>query len=538
MDSLDREIGSLNLFTSEFTKIYKPLIGKLDSIDNVDLSTRLKKDMSLCMEYINDQIQKAENELLLDFWMIDWFAEYLCSPLHVASLGGLQNLVKFIIKNKDLVEYAETFEYQCLPIHLAIDKEHFEIVKALLPYTKDLNATYKFQENERLFEMAICTDDMRIVTALLPRIDFNNENMYKLIQNTTVSPFPCDEILKLLITRASVEYHTEWPGLNAPYFEDIRSMISFSKYRPKGFTPLDHLAQKGDLESIKAMTTYDVFTNTFCKSPEIPYAEISERDFEYIRDRATYGMRTEMYCKIAFGQISGRHFNAFIPIYEAIKNGHYELAKYLIGCKLEEGDKPSDPDRFGRYIRKTPIHAAAECGHVKILKLLMKTSDNPNAADANGITPIHLAAEKGHMKVIKILMTATSNPNAPDKIGKTPIHEAAKCGHVEILKLLMKTTDNPNVADANGVTPIHLAAEKGHMEVFKILMTSTNNPNAPDKNGKTPFQLATTNGHNNFVKPLYEEATKKYQSEIEEMFTSMIKTRKGREPNNKKRRFE
>ena len=67
----------------------------------------------------------------------------------------------------------------------------------------------------------------------------------------------------------------------------------------------------------------------------------------------------------------------------------------------------------------------------------MSSTDNPNAANNdNGNTPIHYAAEKGHIEIVQLLMSSTDNPNAVDNAGFTPIHYAAANGHVEIAQLL------------------------------------------------------------------------------------------------------
>ena len=69
-----------------------------------------------------------------------------------------------------------------------------------------------------------------------------------------------------------------------------------------------------------------------------------------------------------------------------------------------------------------------------------------NNPDVNGITPIHIAAQEGHINIVKTLMTSTDNPDVADNDGNTPIHVSASWGSTEIVETLMTTTDNPNVA--------------------------------------------------------------------------------------------
>ena len=93
-----------------------------------------------------------------------------------------------------------------------------------------------------------------------------------------------------------------------------------------------------------------------------------------------------------------------------------------------------------------------------------------------GETPIHSAAEKGYTKIVKALIKCTDDPNPPNNRGETPIFKAAYYGHTEILKSLIECTDDPNAATFYGRTPYqtaidHLIATQDykHLETIKLL---------------------------------------------------------------------
>ena len=65
----------------------------------------------------------------------------------------------------------------------------------------------------------------------------------------------------------------------------------------------------------------------------------------------------------------------------------------------------------------------------------MNSTTNPNVVDHEGWTPIHEAANNGHLKIVKLLMKVTDNPNAPDHFGFTPEYWAHLRGHHSIVKL-------------------------------------------------------------------------------------------------------
>ncbi|GAB1200473.1 hypothetical protein APSETT444_009846 [Aspergillus pseudonomiae] len=70
--------------------------------------------------------------------------------------------------------------------------------------------------------------------------------------------------------------------------------------------------------------------------------------------------------------------------------------------------------------------------------LLLQRGVNVNVQDSRGQTPLHIAAQCGHLGVVRLLLaTEHIDVNARDHHGSTPLHVASEKGHVEVVQLLV-----------------------------------------------------------------------------------------------------
>jgi ankyrin repeat protein len=85
-----------------------------------------------------------------------------------------------------------------------------------------------------------------------------------------------------------------------------------------------------------------------------------------------------------------------VPLYYAALCGFYGLADHLThAC-------PSDVNaRGGRYV--TPLHAALNGGHRKVMVLLLQRGADVEIRDKGGSTPLHRASERGNLDIMRLL---------------------------------------------------------------------------------------------------------------------------------------
>lgn len=181
------------------------------------------------------------------------------------------------------------------------------------------------------------------------------------------------------------------------------------------------------------------------------------------------------------------------------------------------------------------------------LEWLLKSPRSPNTRDADGMTPLHHAAERGHVEPTRLLVEsgaeidASRTPPEIDPfrtpIGSTPLNLAVSHGHFEIAHILVEKGANTDelftrknliyavkynslnmvrflvemgcdkeMTDEWGATPLIAAAQRGYLKTVRFLVKSGASPHAADIFGKTALDHASLCGHARVVRYLSDKA--------------------------------
>jgi ankyrin repeat protein len=73
---------------------------------------------------------------------------------------------------------------------------------------------------------------------------------------------------------------------------------------------------------------------------------------------------------------------------------------------------------------------------IRQVSRLMAMGADKNAKNANGETPLHIAADHGHVETVTALVMHGADKEATDANGDTPLHYAASNGHEETVETL------------------------------------------------------------------------------------------------------
>lgn len=106
----------------------------------------------------------------------------------------------------------------------------------------------------------------------------------------------------------------------------------------------------------------------------------------------------------------------------------------------------------------TPLHLAAQNGHLLITKFLLLKKVNVNERDFEQMTPLMIAAKGGHFCIVDLLIQNGASQSAQDIIHQwTPLHFAVLSSNFEIVRLLVEKGANTMIKDMCRESPLDLA---------------------------------------------------------------------------------
>jgi ankyrin repeat protein len=120
------------------------------------------------------------------------------------------------------------------------------------------------------------------------------------------------------------------------------------------------------------------------------------------------------------------------PLFIAADLGNLDMVQEL----LRLGAKPSVAWEENK--RFSPLHKAADRGHLAIAKLLIERGADVNAKFANGCMPLHSALSSHHPDLAILLIENGANLEAPLHTGGYPLCLAAMFREQEVLNLLIE----------------------------------------------------------------------------------------------------
>lgn len=127
----------------------------------------------------------------------------------------------------------------------------------------------------------------------------------------------------------------------------------------------------------------------------------------------------------------------------------------------------------------TPLHLAAQHGHVAIIDLLLRAGADVNVRAANTLasTPLLVAITSvptegdvaRQLEVVIVLLAHGADAHRSNSAGSTPLHKAAIAGARDVVQLLLACGANVAARNSGGQTPLDHAQYRGHAEIAALL---------------------------------------------------------------------
>ncbi|KAM5298490.1 histone-lysine N-methyltransferase EHMT1 isoform 2-T2 [Ctenodactylus gundi] len=177
------------------------------------------------------------------------------------------------------------------------------------------------------------------------------------------------------------------------------------------------------------------------------------------------------------------HQNKRSPLHAAAEAGHVDICHMLVQAGANIDTCSED--------QRTPLMEAAENNHLEAVKYLIKAGAQVDPKDAEGSTCLHLAAKKGHYDVVQYLLSnGQMDVNCQDDGGWTPMIWATEYKHVELVKLLLSRGSDINIRDNEENICLHWAAFSGCVDIAEILLAAKCDLHAVNIHGDSPLHIA------------------------------------------------
>jgi len=160
---------------------------------------------------------------------------------------------------------------------------------------------------------------------------------------------------------------------------------------------------------------------------------------------------------------------------------------------------------WGSFAPEAPVADAAMRNDVAAVEALLRSGEDVNAAQGDGMTALHWAAENGNAPMAEALLFAGANPEAVTRLGDyTPLHIAARSGEAPVIAALLRAGADPEATTtAGGIRPLHYAAASGRVEAVSLLIEATSDVDVREPMWEqTPLMFAAAAGRTDVVRAL------------------------------------
>ncbi|XP_043191074.1 uncharacterized protein LOC122364585 [Amphibalanus amphitrite] len=227
-----------------------------------------------------------------------------------------------------------------------------------------------------------------------------------------------------------------------------------------------------------------------------------------------------------------------------IRGGALRETPLHIAARVQDGDKCAEMLlKSGASVQltmengQTPLHVAAQCGHLKTCQLLLEDGADPMAQSNNGENPLHLACQNSNYQVISLLRDFVAKQsssesegaarlkrlmNIRNELGETAVHYASRVTRdrlhypqedKDIIKLLCVNGGSLDLLTTKAKeTPFHYVARHGNNAILEQMLIHLKDEvpnvqvvlNRQNSGGASCLMVASQQGHLEVTKNLLQ----------------------------------
>jgi len=149
-------------------------------------------------------------------------------------------------------------------------------------------------------------------------------------------------------------------------------------------------------------------------------------------------------------------------LHSAAKRGFAQISNLLI----KRGAKVDAENLYGQ----TPLMTAAAFGHIDVIDLLLTNHADLNLRDVQGLSPYLAACESGKIEAVEFILKKGVDLNSKNLRGSTCLIFASYYGHTELAKMLIQQKGILlDELDVDGDSALANAKDKGFVALAEVL---------------------------------------------------------------------